>query len=323
MKRYVHAARSSSRYEAPSDKGFNEYQLKQIEKGKQAGVDVNWYADPRFNSGQMEEIRKGLESGVDVSIYAHPRYDWRKMLNIREILESGFDINVYADPKKFNWQQLGEIKSGLKKGFDVSIYADPKFTWRQMREIVFGLRKGLDVSIYADPKFDGEQMLQIRLGLEDGLDVSIYADPKFTWKQMMAIRKYANDPLFKETSLDNIVKAYNKDLPSLEYLKYRKDELYWKKAKDTAASSQPIDILALEEEFDLAPLEGRAAYTLGVSFDENADGSITFTNSAGAEINTISSADFDNMVREAIANSSTRRGFAKAFAAQIKHALDL
>ena len=66
---------------------FNRDQIKQIEKGIIAGVDVSIYAKPEFGWLQMEQIRFGLEGGIEVSIYAKPEFDWRQMWQIREGLE--------------------------------------------------------------------------------------------------------------------------------------------------------------------------------------------------------------------------------------------
>jgi len=62
---------------------FNKSQLKQIEKGIIAGVDVSIYAKPEFVWKQMEQIRWGLEEGLDVSIYAKPEFTWGQMAGIR------------------------------------------------------------------------------------------------------------------------------------------------------------------------------------------------------------------------------------------------
>lgn len=224
-------------------------------------------------------------------------------------------------------RQQEEIRKGLESGDGV----DPKFDAGQMEEIRKGLESGVDVNIYADPKFGQFQMEEIRKGLESGVDVNLYADPKFVSPEMREIRlgleKYADDPLLDQTSIEDIVLAYKKKLPSLAYLgvknKYQRAKMNWQSVKEAAASRQPLDIPALEEEFNLGTLEGRAAYTLGLDFEENSDGSITFTNNSGLEVATITSKEFDYLVRSAIANSSTRQSFAKAFATRLKRELEL
>ena len=56
---------------------------------------------------------------------------------------------------------------------------------------------------------------------------------------------------------------------------------------------------------------------------ENSDGSVTFTTINGGDLGTLSAQEYDLMVKAAIANSSTRSSFAKAFATQLKHTLGL
>lgn len=287
MKRWIYAARSSSAYKkadnrstSVEDNQFSKYQLDQIERGKEAGLDVSVYTDPKFDAEQMREIRLGLEKGVDVSLYADP---------------------------KFDAEQMEEIREGLRSGVDVSIYADPKFDWGQMSEIRLGLEEGVDISLFADPKFEWKQMWHIRRGLESGVDVRLYADPKFNWKQMGKIRNQLEHNL--PLDYDNLSKS-------------EKAKARWAKVKQAAESRKPLDIPTLEEEFDLGTLEGRAAYTLGLEFNENEDNSVTFTDSYG-EVGTITADQFDTLVRDAIANSSTRSAFSKAFATRLKRALGL
>ena len=167
---------------------FTDLQLRQIKLGRESGVDVSWYANPKFDSMQMKQIRLGLESKLDVSIYADPKFDSLQMEEIRLGLESGLDVSEYAN-LKYDTRQMRQIKKGLESGLDISWYADPKFDGMQMTQIREGLESGLDISWYADPKFDWEQMWRILEGLELGLDVSQYADPKLDADQMKEIRQ--------------------------------------------------------------------------------------------------------------------------------------
>ena len=166
MKRYIKSAKTLEDYENMGV--FNEYQMKQIRKGLESGVDVSVYADPKYNDFQMEQIRLGLENDVDVSVYADPKYDEFQMGEIREGLETGVDVSMYADPK-YVWRQMEEIRLGLENGVDVSMYADPKYVWGQMREI----RKSLEGP--AKPKrVDWKSLVNtLKREAEDGID-SLY-----------------------------------------------------------------------------------------------------------------------------------------------------
>ena len=233
----------------------------------------------------------------------NPKFSERQMYEIREGLKSGVDVSLYADPK-FDDLQMYEIRKGLESGVDVSLYADPKFGNWQMKEIRKGLESGVDVSIYANLEFSGRQMEEIRKGLESGVDVSSYADPKFSGRQMEEIR-------------ERLEQGLPSDYDTLS--KNDRAKARWDKVKQAIQSRRPLNVEALEAEFDLTSLEGRGAYLAGLNFDQNEDGSITFTDNSDLEVGTISVEEFDSLVKAAIANSSTRSSFAKAFATQLKH----
>lgn len=111
-----------------------------------------------FDHYQMGEIIKGLESGVDVSTYADPKCSLIQMSLIRSRLEDVSKKSQYD----FYPAQEEIIRKGEEAGVDVTIFADRKFGDAQMRVIEDGLEKDLDVSIYADPKYDYEQMEEIK-----------------------------------------------------------------------------------------------------------------------------------------------------------------
>lgn len=54
---------------------------------KEIEQEMKRYEEMDFGYWQMLEIRKGLESGVDVSKYASPKFDFWQMLEIRKGLE--------------------------------------------------------------------------------------------------------------------------------------------------------------------------------------------------------------------------------------------
>lgn len=58
----------SAKMRAYSNKGFDEYQLKEIRLGLESNVDTSIYANSEFDDIQMGLIRIGLEKGLDVSI---------------------------------------------------------------------------------------------------------------------------------------------------------------------------------------------------------------------------------------------------------------
>ena len=74
-----------------------------------------------FDHYQMGEIIKGLESGVDVSAYADPKCSVIQMGVIRKRLED-----------EFYPAQIAIIRKGQEAGVDVTIFADRKFESLQM-----------------------------------------------------------------------------------------------------------------------------------------------------------------------------------------------
>ena len=113
------------------DWGFSHYQMDEIIKGLQSGVDVSIYADPKCSIIQMSLIRHRLEDVSKKSQYDF--YPAQKEI-IRKGEEAGVDVTIFAD-RKYNDAQMRVIENGLEKGIDVSIYADPKYDYDQMEEI--------------------------------------------------------------------------------------------------------------------------------------------------------------------------------------------
>ena len=190
---------------------YTKDQLKEIEKGKQAGVDVSIYEDPGFLAIQMRQIRIGLEKHLAVQWYAKKEYDWFQMEEIRKGLQKGIEVAKYADPD-IPFEVMRQIRKGLKKGIDLSggkmlsagilrqfrkaaedhvdiwKYIKEGYEEEQLRQIRIALKRGLDMEPYISKTFRGVSMKEIRQGLEKGVDVSIYAREDLNWQQMREIR---------------------------------------------------------------------------------------------------------------------------------------
>lgn len=195
------------------NQGFDFLQLKEIQSGIEAYVDVSLYADLDFLFLQMREIRLGLEKGLDVGIYADAAYNWFQMCEIRKGLEAGVDVKVYAD-SALDFMVMKELRKGLQAGIDLMPYYKKKMSTEvlrairkskehgcniekyalqgydsgQLEQIEAGLRHGMDISLFLNQNLTGSQMCEIRLGAESGVDVSIYAKPEYNWMQMREIR---------------------------------------------------------------------------------------------------------------------------------------
>lgn len=76
---------------------FDYYQVAQICKGIQEGVDVSIYADQKYNDRQMYEICEGLISGVDVSVYANEQNNSDDMCRARVLMEQKLKVKPDLD----------------------------------------------------------------------------------------------------------------------------------------------------------------------------------------------------------------------------------
>lgn len=186
-------------------------QIREIEAGEEAGLDVSIYAKKEFLAIQMQEIRKGLKAGLDVSAYARQEYDWFQMKELRKSLQQGLDITKFSSPD-ISYDRMRQVRKGLLKGLDltrfvkldadilrqlrkayvskVSIveYVKKGYQAEQLEEIRIALEKGLDMDPYLTNEYRGVAIRQIRLGLEEGLDVARYAKIEYSWRQMREIR---------------------------------------------------------------------------------------------------------------------------------------
>lgn len=191
--------------------GFSLDQIKEIETGVRAGVDVSLYADKELLAIQMRQIRLGLQDGLDVSSYADRAYDWFQMEEIRKGLADGVAIELYAIPQ-LPYDKMQQIRLGLRDGIDLSqfrylsagilkqlrlgllhnvklvSYIMEGYDAEQLEAIREALEKQVDIVPYLDKRMRGVCIREICKGLLHGLDVSVYADPCYYWRQMREIR---------------------------------------------------------------------------------------------------------------------------------------
>ncbi len=190
---------------------FTSDQIREIEEGKNAGLDVSVYAKPYFLAVHMRCIRLGMQEGLDVSRYAKPEYDWFQMEEIRLGMSQGIDVGIYADPR-IAYDKMRIIREGLlegiylktytkyfgsvmrqiflakKSGVDLDPFLDKGYREAELEAIRLALEKGLDIERYISPDFNGESIKEIAKGLENGVEVEEYAFPEYNWEQMHEIR---------------------------------------------------------------------------------------------------------------------------------------
>jgi len=62
-------------------------QIKELQYGIKAGLDISYYLDPKLSSSQMGWIRMGLAEGLPVKYYANPTFSKERMSNYYYILK--------------------------------------------------------------------------------------------------------------------------------------------------------------------------------------------------------------------------------------------
>ena len=179
---------------------------------KKNGFNMDLLKDKKFNIYQLAEIRKGLEAGVDVMTYFDTDKPWNEMEEIRLELQSGIDMSQYRDAG-FDIMQLAEIREGLQEGLDVTEYARTEFFADQMRQIRLGLEESIPVIFYQDPAYNWLQMAEIRIGLINGTDISRYASVDMPYMKMRVVRESLEDGLELD---ERMVRA--KDAATLEQI---------------------------------------------------------------------------------------------------------
>lgn len=218
------------------EQGYSDAQIDELSVGKNAGLDISVYEDPKLSSMQMYQLRLGLESGLNMRPYADGSFDWFQIEEIRKGLEDGLDVSRYAKPDmssecmqemrlglsenmdlsdyiRYGAGVMQQIRTAFSFKIDVTNYAVKGYDANQIKEIRLALAEGLDIHQYLEPEFRAVSISEIAQGLRDGVDVEIYAKPDYTWTQMREIRlgllgqldiSYYQSPLFDRYQMEQI-----------------------------------------------------------------------------------------------------------------------
>lgn len=116
------------------------------------------YEKQGFDCWQLYEIRKGLENGVDVTKYTDLELSDEEMAKIRK------------DLLKDQVLEVEEKENSIDKNIDINNINIDSFNIGQQQQIEWGLESNVDVTKYADPKFNSYQMEEIRWKLEKELE---------------------------------------------------------------------------------------------------------------------------------------------------------
>ncbi len=117
------------------------------------------YEKQGFDDWQLYEIRKGLENGLDVTKYTDLELSDEEMAKIRkELFQDNFEKNEVL--------KVEEKENSIDKNIDINNINIDSFNIGQQQQIEWGLESGIDVKEYADPKFNSYQMQEKRWKLE-------------------------------------------------------------------------------------------------------------------------------------------------------------
>ena len=118
---------------------FTPEQMKVLAKGKQAGVDIRIYANPKLSPEQMNALLEGLAAGVNVRPFTSPEYTAQAMQFYVFDLTSGLDIRRYLSPK-YSLEQLFQLSLATTLGLDINKVSNPNLKANEMAEIIERLK---------------------------------------------------------------------------------------------------------------------------------------------------------------------------------------
>lgn len=121
---------------------YTKEQLKELQLGKEHGVNIKVYSNPRFTPEQMRILREALEEGLPAKIIANPDYDSLAMRYLRADMRNGIDVRNYASPV-FDAYQLHQLSLGYTAGVDITKYANPALSAMEMADIREHLESGI------------------------------------------------------------------------------------------------------------------------------------------------------------------------------------
>lgn len=157
--------------EALIAQGYDMYQIEEIMKGIQLGLDVSVYRNIRYDFLTMQAYRFALMANVDVDWLKSKQFRMIQILMIAECTKAGLE-RKYFDPELFNKSQLVEIILGVRENIDVTKYAKVHYSNVKMRFIRKALTffkqlrtKSLDLPRYIlryffNPTFDKDLTLE-------------------------------------------------------------------------------------------------------------------------------------------------------------------
>jgi hypothetical protein len=196
-------------------KGFNNKQINQLVKIKEAGYNLSTkiiernYITPEIDIENLRKLK---------NILVNDRFDNVQFSEIVEGYIANVNYEIYAN-LKFNAYQMEEIKFGLMCGFNILQYCDENYDWPKMNEIRNGLEEKIDVTKYNDIKYNDMQMERLKNMLiynkenpEKEIDISLFQNENIRYEKMyklfnMLISNNENDKIEAYRQLNE----YNKE----------------------------------------------------------------------------------------------------------------
>lgn len=114
--------------------GYDVYQIYEIMKGIQLGLDVSVYRNIHYDFLTMQAYRFALMANADVDWLKSKQFRMIQILMIAECTKAGLE-RKYFDPELFNKSQLVEIILGVRENIDVTKYAKVNYSNVKMRFI--------------------------------------------------------------------------------------------------------------------------------------------------------------------------------------------
>lgn len=139
---------------------FDKFQMRQLELGDKAGMDMDDIADPEFTWRQMEILRKAKEQGIDISMIADPNIPVHQMeMQVKKLAEMS---GVYEQNRLMNIRRKRHnillavfiallVFAGASAGF--AAYSKRELISRYFDEIHFVLAAD-EATIAAGESFD-------------------------------------------------------------------------------------------------------------------------------------------------------------------------
>ena len=93
-------------YEEQYEHRYDEYQLEELKRGYDIGLDISIYANTAFDRVQMSIIRLGLENNIDINKYAFVEYNYYVMETIYDLLNHGAYFDRYVLRERLDVDKL-------------------------------------------------------------------------------------------------------------------------------------------------------------------------------------------------------------------------